>query len=261
MASSCKPISEVSGQGIKTNRYIPHVNSTPSKAVLILPPTGGESFVDRALASSLCASGTETFILNYSQEFADQADLKAHDRISRSVMSSLNDFLEQKNESFVVIGSSLGGLYASIALGIGLDINPKFSRDFPHLKKITEAVLVVAGGDFAEILAFSDLATVEAQRTARIKRLGLTNQDEYAARMRSEIEFDTLALASKTSGERVLFFNSTSDSTVPSKTQIQLWEGWGKPEMHSSFFGHRFTIGVTYLTRYQTVIDFIQRRK
>ncbi len=234
--------------------YFPS-SKNPDFAVLLLPPTGGENFTDRSLARSLCQEGISAYIFNYQQYKADLKNLKSHDQISAVTFGWIEEFLQSRPESqWGIMGSSLGGMYASMIFGIGQ--GAKAPHEFPSFSKFKSAVLVVAGGSLAEVLATSQQAGVVEQRNFRMKHLGLKSVRDYQDLLKENIQYDPLRLSTAVASENVLVFASITDDDVPSKTQQQLWESWGQAEKTEFSTGHAFTIGRVYLSGSSEIARF-----
>ncbi len=234
--------------------YFPS-SKNPDFAVLLLPPTGGENFTDRSLARTLCQEGISAYIFNYQQYKADPQNLKSHDQISVITFGWMDEFLQSRPESqWGIVGSSLGGMYASMMFGIGQGV--KAPHQFPGFAKLKSAVLVVSGGSLAEVLATSEQAGVVEQRNFRMKHLALRSVREYQELLEEKIEYDPLKLSTAVVSENLLVFVSSADDDVPSKTQMQLWESWGQPEKVDFSTGHAFTIGRVYLSEASRISRF-----
>jgi len=238
--------------------YDAEVNT--SSAALILPPTGGENFTDKSVAASLCQRGLSAYILNYKQDAADPADLDSHDRIANEVLQWVDQLLASHPDThFVILGASLGSLYASIANSLAIQPNHPLALRYPHLRQIDGAVLTVCGGSLAEILATSQLQGVVDQRNARQGLLHFQSAAEYQAILEKKIQIDPLALAQVTERNRVLMFTSSTDIIVPAATQNNLWHALGEPERETFGTNHVWTVARTYLLNSGEIFSFAKK--
>ena len=226
-----------------------------NKSVLIMPPTGGENILDRKLAGVICDSGLNSVIFNYAQLPGDVANLGTHDEATLRTLQSLNNFLSTRSEQFVLVGSSLGSLYTSMALGLS---RLPHGNQFPAFQKIRGAVLVVCGGPLSEILATSQLKEVVAQRNARLQMFGYKNASEYQKALDGAIALDPLKLTVPELKSKVLMFSSSVDVAVPAHTQDELWQAWGQPERHMYSVSHAETIVKVYLFQGAKIREFAQ---
>lgn len=209
-----------------------------SPQIVILPPTGGRNFADRTLAATLCQAGLRVFILDYAQGSGLTTDLGIHDRLTREVIGELNQFLVQNPAPTVLVGSSLGAMYASTAFGLGRAGHP----EFPEMRRIVGVVMTAGGGPLAKVLIQSEQSAVQQQRDLRMRGSGYRDLAGYESALIAAIQIDPLALARPECAGRVLMFNSTNDETVPSGAQEKLWRAWGSPQVQRFGTGHIATI-------------------
>ncbi len=254
--ASCEFVQRISDSVGNSISEFSDTDNPGTNAALILPPTGGENIADKFLAVSLCQRGLNTLILNFRQDSAEIDDLSAHDRITNGVLLWVDELLAKRKENFVIIGASLGSIYASMAFG---EARNSSQTNYPNLRKIQGAVLTVSGGSLAEILASSGLASLVKERNARLLHFAFADTSQYQKALESAITLDQLQLVDPTASNKVLMFSSTNDKIVPTKTQNQLWEAWGRPERHLYFTDHMWTIGFVYFTQPQKIYDFSQR--
>jgi pimeloyl-ACP methyl ester carboxylesterase len=236
------------------------------KTVLILPPTGGENLADRNLAKTLCRRGYNVVIFNYVQTPDTSLDLSIHDANTVGVLGALDLFLAHRPENnFVIVGSSLGSLYAAMALSLGQNPASASTSTMPevktwtHFNKIKAAVLTVCGGSLAEILATSEIPEAVQQRQKRQEIYKITSAQDYLARLRSAIHLDPLDLAQAQQKDKVFMFMSSQDKIVPAKTQMQLWEAFGRPSRSVIALDHMWTIAWVYFFRTDTIFKFVDQ--
>jgi len=231
------------------------------RQVVILPPTGGVNSADKALFKALCQRGHEVHILDYQQKSVLTSDLKIHDELSREVLGEINQFLKHTQKPTILVGASLGGLYASLAFGYSfehLEAPSVEPPEFPDLLWIRAVVLTVAGGSLAEILAQSDLKPVREQRNLRFNELGLVDLNDYKGRLNSAITYDPMKWAKPSERNRVLMFISENDNVVPSQTQEKLWKAWGEPPVIRLSTNHQLSIGFVYFFLSERIDKFLR---
>lgn len=229
------------------------------KAILVLPPTGGENVADRTLATSLCEEGLNVYILDYAQKPSNPRDLTDHDRGAVETLTAIDRFLATHQErSWAAVGASLGSLYASMAFGIGQGMSAPVH--FSHLTKLKALVLTVAGGSLAEILATSQLDSVVTQRQQEETDNQIFSNADYQKRLSQVLKFDPLHFATPHAKSDVLMFTSDVDTVVPAATQEHLWHAWGEPERTVLSTSHAITIGRVYFFYSQTIFNFLSKR-
>lgn len=236
------------------------------KTVLILPPTGGENVADRNLAKTLCRRGYNVVIFNYVQSPETSLDFSIHDANTVRVLSALDLFLAERPEnSFVIVGSSLGSLYASMALSLGhtsatasVSTMPEI-KNWSHLSKIKAAVLTVCGGSLAEILATSQIPQIVQQRQKRLELYKIASAQDYFLKLKSAIHLDPLDAAQAEQKNKVFMFISSKDKIVPTKTQMQLWQALGQPSKSVIALDHMKTIAWVYFFRTNSILKFVEQ--
>ncbi len=251
--SSClKKIADPNQNGVFAE-FSADTSNTDFQAI-ILPATGGETILDRKLARNLCGLGITSIVYNYSQAPQDPLDLDHHDRASLEFLTQLDSFLAKRGKPVVLIGASLGGLYASMAFGFSQTI---LGNRWPGMRFINGAILTVAGGTLPDILATSDLPPIVSERNLRKAKYEIGDDGVYVKLMSEHIKFDPLGLANSKYSARVLMFSSTNDTSVPTPTQYKLWEAWGKPKREIASFGHAGTAIYFYTFHVSQMFDFI----
>ena len=187
-----------------------------SKTVIVLPPTGGVSFLDHEYANRFCEAGMTAIILEswegneivtLQPEMHDQNALRAIAAV-RSLVATI-----PQDQSISVFGNSVGGILGSLVLG---------TED-----RIQSGLFVVAGGNMAEIIATSTEKGLTKLREARMQALGLKSTQEYRNFLEPRILIDPIDFAQHTANKKAAFVVSVSDTTVPTQTQYDLAKVWG----------------------------------
>lgn len=246
------------------NVYAPEKTVTQTQA-LIVPPTGGENFLDRHLSSELCKAGILAFTLNYISAYpVVTLDLSVHDLATEEFLAQLEKTLRYSPHPTVLVGSSLGGLLSSIAYGMATQNG--FTNGYTlafHPEKTIEllrgASLTVTGGSLAGVLADSQVSGVVEQRKLRMSTDGYS-RDQYENALSQTIRMDTLTLANPKVTQNILFFEGLADVDVPTQYQKKLWKAWGGPRVESFLLGHPETIFLVYELRIGAIRDFILKR-
>jgi hypothetical protein len=242
------PVTQL-GSTIVFDEYLP---GNPDRAgfpsVVILPPTGGESFIDRGYARSLCRRHVAGVIIKqWTHDTEAGLDFKTHDRgFARGIVAirRVKHWIlsERPGAKLGILGTSVGGLYAGLALSLDSDFSA--------------GALIVAGAPLASILARSTLPPVIQQREARMKEFSISSQQEYEQRLLAEIELDMLRVGNLLASRPMLMIRSSTDTVVPADTQEKLWNAAGNPrgEVYSS--SHKWSIVRAYLFQRARVARF-----
>lgn len=237
-------------------------NLTISTQAIIAPPSGGENFLDRRLANKLCQAGIFTMILTYQSVFpVITLELTVHDLVTEEFLAQLERALRFSPNATILVGSSLGGIFSSIAYGMVVkngDTNGYRLSFHPQatLNLIKGVSMTVSGGSIAEILTHSKLVLVKQQRDFRMQALHL-NLQQYEIRMKHSIRMDTLALSNPDFSKHIQFFEGFMDSDVPTFLQENLWQAWGQPSREWFLLGHEETVFWVYEFRFSAIRDFI----
>ncbi|MFZ4403803.1 MAG: hypothetical protein ACOYOK_06845 [Pseudobdellovibrionaceae bacterium] len=250
--ATCTSKDNLSAQGVGTRQYLSAKNPSQLQ-IIVLPPTGGENKADRILAANLCRYGYNTVILNYKQEYATVENIKSHDQITQHVLLLLNDFLQKSSKKTVLVGASLGGLYASVAFG--LKDQPE-GINYPGLQQIQGIITTVAGGPLYKILSDSQLDFLLKLKQDRMRFFNLKTSSDYLNLLQSQIFLDPLQLAQSQKSKSVKMFISDRDTTVPSAYQEQLWQAWGQPQRVNVKYSHVNAIAKVYLFNGDTIYQF-----
>ena len=244
--------------------YEPEQLSTKMQ-VVIVPPTGGENFLDRYLAENLCHAGIRSLILTYNSVYPTLTrNLRVHDLAAEEFLAQLELVLREQSNPTMMIGASLGGLFSSIAYGIAS--NNGFTNSYPLafkptaiVSQVNGAVLTVTGGSLSEILTDSWIPNAILQRLDRFIANPMSH-DQYQASLSDAILLDTLKLTNPQFSKNILFFEGKLDVIVPTTTQDQLWQAWGRPERKRFLLGHPETIFYVYKFEVENIRDFILNR-
>jgi len=238
--------------------------SETSKAkVVIFPPTGGATTLERWYAEKICDRGGFAILVNDWTKAQESAiDPELHDRHLQRSLRVFKSLEKKWKGPFRVLGTSLGGLYAAA-----------ISMHHPWEKM----VLITAGGPLSQVLANSDLTSLIELREKRMKLWGLRSEKEYEGVLGRSISLDFLpprfssgipdvdgivgppAKASKSlvPTQQILMSLAPSDETVPYETQEKLWVTLGEPKRFDVSGDHFFGIVRTYWFHSDEISDFL----
>lgn len=192
------------------------------KTVLILPPTGGENLLDQGYANTICFSGVNAVILQ-SWDFDTEStiDMGMHDRGALRALSAVRhslDYLEtQGQQSFGILGTSVGALSAGLVLG--------------YEARLVAGALITGGDRMHEIIAVTIEQGAAKLREARMKHFGFKSEADYAAALKQNVRFDPSTFIGLTGQKRVFSVIATEDLTVPTRNQYDLHRAFGSQEL------------------------------
>jgi len=221
----------------------------PARPVLIIPPTGGTTILDRSLAQKICDKGGIALILSHFSGIDDaESDWKLHDRGSLRGVTAIRWMIHWLRESSGVssvgiAGASVGAIYSALVASIDT--------------RIDRAVFIAGGAPLADVVTESDQETVAAIRRARIEREKIASLQDYRARLQIEIELDVGKLLSRQPGREDLVFVGLSDTTVPTATQRYLVDALKPKRVIELNSGHFWTIFRAQAFHSETISDFL----
>lgn len=208
--------------------------------------------------------------------------LSVYEYGSQLVMGELELLLSKyktsfKNKKIVLVGASMGGFFTSIIFGAvsktkqwdqegvtslsEADLKVRgMVASFPNLMALDGAIIVTAGGSVSEVWTSSSRKEIVNAIKLRKEIYRLQSDQEYIELFDGHNDFDTLKLANPQAKDKILFFNSDSDTVVPSKFQEKLWAHWGEPQKVTVGFEHMYAISEVYLypEHFTTMLEFIR---
>jgi hypothetical protein len=220
-----------------------------TRAVIIMPPTGGENVIDQYYANLLCSKGIRAVIVSSFELFPeDGIDLKMYDTEALRSLAAIRqtaEYLQRTGaKSIGLLGTSLGAIQG--AFGVMAD------------DRINTATLIVGGLGLAQIASASQEPEQAELRQARMEMWKL-NQAQYAEKMRLAIHVDAFAyegdptLATR---KKVLSIVALDDSYVPTANQMRLYHVWGDQQLITMKREHVSTVMRSALMHAMEIFDF-----
>lgn len=242
---SQRPVS-LGGEDFKVE-VTSYLLSSSRKHILILPPTGGSNVLDRSWARNFCANGFNAHIIErwtLLDEFS--TDLGLHQRLygrSQKAIGLVLDHLEGA-EYVGVLGTSIGGIFTAMAMGI-------------H-DRIDAAFVITAGADMAVLIANSDQEAMTDLWEKRRSQFSIPDKKTYIDLLKSKIEYDPLQLPRKFDGKDLGMIIATEDTTVPTENQVSLQEFWKPKTIINLQNNHFWAIVKSWLWDSGKVVDFFK---
>lgn len=209
---------------LSVKHYIPGAGMPNSgRAIILLPPTGGENILDNKWANAFCKRGFRVALLQTWELFPENdVDLKMYDRTAlRAIVAILHaaDYLTLTGvKSIGLLGTSLGAIQGAAAVGFD-----------PRIKAAT---LIVGGIDLDEILTASDEQEIAALRNIR---MGMWKLDSagYLAALRKATVLEPGDFIGMSGPKKIFQVVATKDLTVPTANQLKLQAAFGSQEVVS----------------------------
>lgn len=212
---ACKPETEsIAGNGFDVDivRYRP--GSESGRAIVIMPPTGGTTFLESRYASLFCDAGFGVYVVEGWTGMSETSlDLSIHHRLFGRAQRAIERILETAPESFIgLMGTSVGGLHAATAVG--------------HLPRVSAAFVIAAGAPVADILAYTDQKALRSVRERRMREFGFDDQQAYRDALSAVFDWEPLSYLEDAREKPLGVVVVQGDETVPTTFQEQLREAW-----------------------------------
>jgi fermentation-respiration switch protein FrsA (DUF1100 family) len=234
---------------VKVKIYQPSSRNTNLKksTIIITPPTGGSTFLEHNYSVNLASRGFKVIrVLKWQGQDEYNLDLRVHKRLFEKAQAAIKTVIvENPSESFGILGTSVGGLHAAIALGR----NPE----------IKVGVIIVAGAPLSEVIAFSDQSVMKDYREKRMKIHNLSTTEQYAKALEQTDlpKYPDYYEAYK--NKQILFVLASEDEIVPTEQQEKLIRILS-PEQKIEFeSGHVWTILKNWFFHRDEITDFFDK--
>jgi hypothetical protein len=207
---------------VEVSKYSDEVAA--GKSILIMPPTGGSTFLDRRFAKKFAGAGYDVYIVeNWTGLNEKSTDLELHQRLYTRAQKAISLVLNEVKSTYIgMIGTSVGALHAEVASGKQERINSIFT--------------IVGGAPITEIIINSDQQAMKDLKIERYKRYGFKNDIEYLTALQNAFTLEPMKLGDLYKKKTYGMVVATEDETVPTETQMKLFDFW-KP---------------TYVTKYKS---------
>jgi pimeloyl-ACP methyl ester carboxylesterase len=224
------------------------LHSSKKKGMIIYPPTGGSTFIDRSFARKFCNAGYPTIILTGwpDSQLLRLVDVSAYDATIIRGYYATRHALDILGMPVGAFGMSLGGISALTA-GILLP------------EKVEAVSSVVAALPFADIIATSDETWMEKNRVSREAEFGLHSVDAYREYLRKKITINPLNYFNPVRSQPHLMFLGKKDTTVQSSLQKSTFELFPDREGYVYPGGHLQTVFSVYAHEQATILAFFEK--
>jgi len=213
-----------------------------SKAVIIIPPTGGTNYIDRSYAKQLCKQGFDVYILNgWTNDDEYDLELEVHQRFYERGQRAIQIVLENINSSFIgILGTSVGAEHAAVAAS--------------NFSQIDSVFTIVGGAPISKIIAESSQEILATGRKERFSTYGFKSIDEYAAAIDKVFTLEPLKMNKVFLNKDIGMVLSSNDKIVPTKHQEELKKFW-KPRIEITLStDHFYTVVKTWFCYSDTIL-------
>lgn len=216
-------------------------------SVLILPPTGGTTWLEHRYAKMIAHRGMRAIMLHaWTGDYERNLDFGVHDRhLKRSNRAIQLILRKYPNSSFRVLGTSLGSLYGLSALA--------------RVDRIEAGVLITCGAPFSRVIGDSLHSNMNYLRHERMTKFKIKSHEEYIAWLDRHVTWNDLnRIQQRIVGQKRIFqVLADDDQWVPSRWQYHLRDIIGEGPCLKFEASHIRSILEAHLFYRDTIIDFI----
>lgn len=221
--------------------------------VFIIPVISGVTLVERSLAKWFASKGVNALIAENPEDISDtRRPIEDIDGFLIRTTVSLRVLLDFASalpfvdgDRFGAFGGSLGGIRLFTAMGVD--------------ERFKDGAIFVGGGNIPEILTHSTVDIIEKYRHAKIDQLDLDGADDYLNELRSVVTVEPLDNAPYIDPEGVLMVLSSKDTSVPTKSQLEMWRAVGTNRVMVLPIGHVAGV-VSSLFYRKKILEFFEGR-
>lgn len=234
---------------LKYKEFKPKQNSDlhQNKQVVILPPIGGTTLLEDRYAKKVCAKGVNAYVfVNWTDDMEESVDdLAVHNRGTLRGLHAVEIFLDNYTKPTRILGTSLGGLYAGIAVG-------KFGL-------IEKAAIIASGTNLPQILATSSLSPLKSLKQKRYEIFKFSSEDDYAQEVKKHLSVEASDFKYSLINKKLLFFRTRSDTVIRPEFQDELINLFSKENVtvYHTRFGHTSGIVYTSVRRANLIASFL----
>lgn len=200
--------------------------------MMIIPPLGGMTRVDKDLASYFANKGNNVIIAINPENIADVnrpvEDIDGFLIRTTVAMRILLDFAEDQKyidtSKVGAFGASLGGIRLLTLIGVD--------------DRIDASVVYVGSGNIPEVLANSEQSVIKNYREYKMKELNLSDQSQYLDLLKQNVTVEPLDSTNYYDPENVFLKISNKDTSVPTVNQWETQKAIGTPWYKQTNNGH-----------------------
>ncbi len=208
------------------------ISNKKSPLMMVFPPIIGTNPIDWDLAIHFVLKKYNVIVAlmpenisDPNRPVSDASDFLVRTTISSRMLIDLASSWEHVDSSKIgAVGVSLGGIRASLLLGVDLRLNA--------------AVTFVAGGNFPEIMTHSQQNIMKSWRETRMEIEGISTNQDFFERISEVMEIDPIYFAARRNRKDIFMIVGKKDNIVPTKNQYELWKSFGKPKAEFLPAGH-----------------------
>ena len=200
--------------------------------MIVFPPIFGANPIDWDLAIHFVLKKYNVIMALMPEDISDPNrpvsdinDFLVRTTISSRMLIDLASSWKHVDSSKIgAIGISLGGIRASLLLGVDL--------------RLDAAVTFVAGGNFPEIVTNSQQKIMKNWRETRMEIEGIPTNKDFLEKISEVMEIDPIYFASRRNRKDIFMIVGKKDNKVPTINQYELWKSFREPKAKFLPAGH-----------------------
>ncbi len=221
--------------------------ATPvARSLLILPPTGGETFLDRSYARTFAEAGYDVYIIKQWTGLDERSsDLEIHQRLYTRAQKAIEIVLAQISSPYIgLLGTSVGALHGAVAASKQSRLNSVF--------------IITGGAPITEVIATSDQKAMQKLREERRNRFGFKTIEENRVAIAERFFLEPMQLGDGYRKKALGMVITEQDGTVPSANQEKLKNYWQPQKVITYSNGHFLGIIKAWMFNKDDIFDFFQ---
>lgn len=247
-SDSCKPYTQTFDDQnfqVQTLNYKP--KSPTNKSILIIPPTGGTNVIDRSYAAMFCKNGYQVYVLSsWTGDVETVIDFEIHQRFYTHAQKAISIVLDQLKTPYIgLLGTSVGGLHASIAASVQERINAVFA--------------ITAGTPIAEVVVYSQQKAMVDLNKNRKAKYKTSSDQEQIHRISQVFQLEPQQLAPLHVKKDLGMSIALKDTVVPIEQQEKLRLLWKPNTIIEINNDHFFGILKTWAFHREKVLSFFNK--
>lgn len=216
------------------------------RTVIIFPPTGGITYLEKSYAREIRQRGAQVIVLSgWTGQDEDNLDWGLHQRLHKRAMKALEMTLELVPEGHKIslMGTSVGALFTAVA-----------ANKFEQIDK----VLGIAGGiPISKVIAESEYKTMKSLRKRRKKTFGVEDKNEYAKQIDQVFYLEPEKLPSLYQQKKRALVIMIEDEAVPTRYQQYFLDYWKPQKTIKINAGHFWGIIKAWWFHFEEIVDFL----
>jgi len=234
------------GFTVKYQEFQPSEKKAVPRTVVIFPPTGGVTYIEKAYAKAMAKRGATVKVIETWTDLPNPGiALSLHQKLHERAMRALKMIHATipRGHKVSLLGTSLGGIYAAVA-----------THQFDFMDRV---FVIAAGSSIPKIIAFSEHDSMTPLRKQRKEKFGFPDNAAYAAAIDEVFFLDPSDRPEGSKGKTLGMAISLKDKAVPTEFQEDLKNLWNPTKIIPINAGHFWSIVTTWASHKNEIAKFL----